>query len=197
MRQVRRWALGGLTTAAAGVFMAAAAWACVSGPVVNLSTINAKAGQEVGITGTGFQATNAAQIRWNALDGPVLTTVPAPITGGNMDAKFTVPEGTKAGSYGVIVTQTKADGSMSLSPIRAVTSVTGDAGTTPVLGAPGASTDQTVRAESLARSDDSISTGTLALVALGVGGVGMFLAGMAALFAGRKSTAPEAAKARS
>ena len=197
MRQVRRWAIGGLTTAAAGVFMAAAAWACVSGPVVNLSTINAKAGQEVGITGTGFQAANAAQIRWNALDGPVLTTVPAPITGGNLDAKFTVPEGTKAGSYVVVVTQTKADGSMSLSPIRAVMNVTGDAGTTPVLGATGASTDQTVRADSLARSDDSISTGTLALVALGVGCVGMFLAGMAALFAGRKSSAPEAAKARS
>src|SRR5215211_393686 len=171
MRQVRRWAIGGLTTAAAGVFMAATAWACVSGPVVNLSTINAKAGQEVGITGTGFQATNAAQIRWNALDGPVLTTVPAPITGGNMDAKFTVPEGTKAGSYVVIITQTKADGSLSLSPIRAVMS---DAGTNPVLGAQAAGTDQTVRADSLARSDDSNSTGTLALVALGVGGVGMF-----------------------
>ena len=197
MRQVRRWAIGGLTTAAAGVFMAAAAWACVSGPVVNLSTINAKAGQEVGLTGTGFQAANAAQIRWNALDGPVLTTVPAPITGGNMDAKFTVPQGTTPGSYVVIVTQTKADGSMSLSPIRAVMNVTGEAGTNPVLGANAASTDQTVRADALARSDDSISMGTLALVALGVGGVGMFLAGMAALFAGRKSTAPEAAKAPS
>jgi hypothetical protein len=177
--------------------MAAAAFACVSGPVVNLSTINAKAGQEVGITGTGFQTTNAAQIRWNALDGPVLTTVPAPIAGGNLDSKFTVPEGTKAGSYVVIVTQTKADGTMSLSPIRAVMNVTGDAGANPVLGATGSALDQTVRADSLARSDDSISTGTLALVALGVGGVGMFLAGMAALFAGRKSTAPEAAKARS
>jgi hypothetical protein len=168
----------------------------VSGPVVNLSTINAKAGQEVGITGTGFQAANAAQIRWNALDGPVLTAVPAPITGGNMDAKFTVPEGTKAGSYVVVVTQTKADGSMSLSPIRAVMNVTGDAGANPVLGAT-TSQDTAVRADTLARSDDSISTGTLALVALGVGGVGMFLAGMAALFAGRKSSAPEAAKARS
>ena len=197
MRQVRRWAIGGLTTAAAGVFMAAAAWACVSGPVVNLSTINAKAGQEVGITGTGFQPANAAQIRWNALDGPVLTTVPAPITGGNLSASFTVPEGTKAGSYVVIVSQTKADGSMSLSPIRAVMNVTGEAGTNPVLGAQASSVDQTVRADALARSDDSISTGTLALVALGVGGVGMFLAGMAALFAGRKSSAPEAAKARS
>lgn len=197
MRQVRRLAMGGLTTAAAGVFMAAAAWACVSGPVVNLSTINAKAGQEVGITGTGFQTANAAQIRWNALDGPVLTTVPAPITGGNLAASFTVPQGTAPGSYVVIVSQTKADGSMSLSPIRAVMNVTGEAGTNPVVGAPAASADNSARADGLARSDDSISTGTLALVALGVGGVGMFLAGMAALFAGRKSSAPEAAKARS
>ena len=124
--------------------MAAAACACVSGPVVNLSTINAKAGQEVGITGTGFQAANAAQIRWNALDGPVLTTVPAPITGGNLDAKFTVPAGTQPGSYVVIVSQTKADGSLSLSPVRAVMNVTGDAGTNPVLGASAASVDQTV-----------------------------------------------------
>jgi hypothetical protein len=177
--------------------MAAAAFACVSGPVVNLSTINAKAGQEVGITGTGFQTANQAQIRWNALDGPVLTTVPAPITGGNLDAKFTVPDGTKPGSYVVIVSQTKADGSLSLSPIRAVMNVTGDAGANPVVGAAPASADTSVRADGLARSDDSISTGTLALVALGVGGVGMFLAGMAALFAGRRSTAPEAAKARS
>ncbi len=197
MKQVRRWAMGGVTTAAAGVLMAAAAWACVSGPVVNLSTINAKAGQEVGITGTGFQAANQAQVRWNALDGPVLTTVPAPIEGGRLGATFTVPEGTKAGSYVVVVTQTKADGSMSLSPIRAVMNVTGDAGTNPVLGAAAANTDTALRADGLARSDDSVSTGTLALVALGVGGVGMFLAGMAALFAGRKSTAPEVAKARS
>ena len=197
MGQVRRWAIGGVTTAAAGIFMAAAAWACVSGPVVNLSTINAKAGQEVGITGTGFQPGNAAQIRWNALDGPVLTTVPAPIAGGNLDAKFTVPDGTKAGSYVVVINQVKPDGSLSLSPIRAVMNVTGDAGANPVVGAPAASTDTAARANGLARSDDSISTGTLALVALGVGGVGMFLAGMAALFAGRRSSAPEAAKARS
>jgi hypothetical protein len=197
MKSVRRWALASVGSAAAGIALAAAAFACVSGPVVNLSTINAKAGQEVGITGTGFQATNAAQIRWNALDGPVLTSVPAPITGGNLDAKFTVPAGTQPGSYVVIVSQTKSDGSLTLSPVRAVMNVTGEAGTNPVVGASAASLDQTVRADSLARADDSISTGTLALVALGVGGVGMFLAGMAALFAGRKSSAPEAAKARS
>ena len=197
MKSVRRWALAGVGSTAAGLLMTAAAFACVSGPVVNLSTINAKAGQEVGITGTGFQAANQVQVRWNALDGPVVATVPAPITGGNLNANFTVPEGTKAGSYVVVVTQTKADGSLSLSPIRAVMNVTGDAGTNPVVGATAASTDTALRSDGLARSDESISTGTLALVALGVGGVGMFLAGMAALFAGRKSTAPEAARARS
>src|SRR5919112_5511094 len=105
MRSVRRWALASVGSAAAGVVMAAAAFACVSGPVVNLSTINANAGQEVGITGTGFQAANAAQVRWNALDGPVLTTVPAPITGGDLSANFTVPAGTRPGSYVVIVSQ--------------------------------------------------------------------------------------------
>ena len=198
MRQARRWAIGGLTASAAGVFMAATAWACVSGPVVNLSTINAKAGQEVTATGTGFRnTTDQLLVRWNALDGPVLATQAPPITGGNLNATFTVPEGTTPGSYMVIVTQTKADGSLSLSPIRAVMSVTGEAGTNPVVGAPAASTDTSLRADGLTRSDDSVSMGTLALVALGVGGVGMFLAGMAALFAGRKTTAPEAAKARS
>lgn len=196
MRSVRRWALAGAGSTAAGLLMAAAAFACVSGPVVNLSTINAKAGQEVGITGTGFQPANAAQIRWNALDGPVLQTVAAPITGGLLASNFTVPAGTKPGSYVLVVSQTKADGSLSLSPIRAVINVTGDAGANPVLGAPASSADTSVRADGLARSDDSISTGTLALVALGVGGVGMFLAGMAALFAGRKGAAPEPAKAR-
>ena len=197
MRQVRRWAIGGVATAAVGIMMGAAAWACVSGPVVNLSTISAKPGQEVGITGTGFQTTNPAVIRWNALDGPVLANVAAPITGGNLSSSFTVPAGTQPGSYVVIVTQTKPDGSLSLSPIRAVMSVTGEAGTAPVVGAPAAAADTTPRADGLARSDESVSTGTLALVALGVGGVGMFLAGMAALFAGRRGSAPEAARARS
>ena len=197
MRQVRRWAVAGVSATAAGLLMAAAAWACVSGPVVNLSTIQAKPGQEVGLTGTGFQAGNQVVARWNALDGPVLATVAPPITGGTLDSRFTVPEGTKPGSYVIVVSQYRADGSMSLSPIRAVLSVVGDAGTAPVVGAPAATADNTARANGLVRSDDSISGSTLALVALGVGGVGMFLAGMAALFAGRKGSAPEAAKARS
>ena len=198
MKSVRRWAMAGMGAAAAGVLMSAAAWACVSGPVVNLSTISAKAGEEVTVTGTGFRnSTDQLVVRWNALDGPIVATQAPPITGGNLEATFAVPPGTQPGSYVVVVTQTKDDGSLSLSPIRAVMSVTGEAGTQPVVGAPAATADTSARVNGLVRDEDSVSGGTLALVALGVGGVGMFLAGMAALFAGRKSSAPEAAKARS
>ena len=197
MRAARKWATAGVGSVAAGLLFAAASWACVSGPVANLSTISAKPGQEVTITGTGFQAANPAEVRFNALDGPVLASVPAPITGGTLSATFTVPAGTAPGSYVIMVTQNNAAGQLSLSPVRVVMSVTGDAGAQPVVGAAAASTDTAARADGLARSDESISTGSLALVALGVGGVGMFLAGMAALFAGRKGSAPEAARARS
>jgi len=176
--------------------MSAAAFACVSGPVMNLSTINAKVGETVTVTGLAFQPGNQAVLRFNALDGPVLSTVNAPIAGGNLNTTFTVPDGTKPGSYVIIATQQTADGKMSLSPVRSVMNVVGDAGASPVLGAPVSSTDTAQRAVGLAKSNQSISTGSLALVALGVGGVGMFLAGMAALFAGRRSSAPEAARAR-
>jgi len=182
------------------VLFAAAAWACVSGPVVTLSTISAKPGQEVGLKGTGFPSANAGhvtQVRFNALDGPLLVSVDPPMVGGTLETKFTVPSDTKPGSYVVMITQTTPDGKLSLSPVRAVMSITGDAGAQPVLGAPAGSTDTSARATSLARDNQSISTGSLALVALGVGGVGMFLAGMAALFAGRKGSTPETARARS
>lgn len=194
--RVRRWAMAGVGAAAAGVLSASAAWACVSGPVMNLAPVSAKPGQEVTVSGTAFQTGNQVIVRWNALEGPVLATVAPPITDGRMSATFTVPQGTRPGSYVVIVTQNKADGSLSLSPVRAVMSVTGDVGAQPVVGAPAATADTSARADGLVGDDESISMGTLALVALGVGGVGMFLAGMAALFAGRRGSAPEAAKAR-
>ena len=196
IRKLAIGVVGGI--AAGGILFAATAWACVSGPVVNLSTVSAKPGEEVTVTGTGFRnANDQLVVRFNALDGPVLATVAPPIVGGTVKATFNVPQGTSPGNYVLIVSQTKADGSLSLSPIRAVLTVTGDAGTQPVLGAAAATTDTSPRAPGLVTSDDSISTGTLALVALGVGGVGMFLAGMAALFAGRKNPAPEVARARS
>ncbi len=193
--RVRRWAIGGLSAAGAVVLAGAAAWACVSGPSVNLSTVNAKPGDTITVSGTGFRSADAGTIRWNALDGPVIAQF-APPAGGALKTDIVVPADAKAGNYVLIITQNSADGKLSQLPVRTLLSVTGAAGSNPVLGG-AVATDQSARAVGLQTTDNSVSGGTLALVGLGVAGVGMFLAGMAALFAGRRSGAPEAAKVRS
>ena len=165
------------------VVAASAAWACVSGPVVNLSTVTAKPGDEVTLTGTGFRQADPVQVRWNALDGPIVAEMAKP-DNQRITANFTVPAGTAPGNYVVIVSQTR-DGKPTLSPIRAVLNVVGPSGQTPVLGADPTSAAGD-RIPALVQSDNSVSTGTLALVALGVAGIGMFAAGVAALASSRR-----------
>lgn len=194
MGRVRGLVLAGAGAVGAVVLTMTAVWACVSGPAINLSTVQAKAGQEVGIKGASFSRADDVIVRFNALDGPILTTIkptPASGFGQNIEGSFTVPQGTKPGNYVIIVTQNDANGKLSLAPIRALLSVVGDGGTGPVLGA-SAPVEQ--RTPGLVTNNQSISGGTLALIALGVGGVGMFLAGLAALFAGRRGGAPETAR---
>jgi hypothetical protein len=188
MGRARSLASAGVVTIAATILSVTAAWACVSGPAVNLSTIEAKAGQEVGIKGASFRLTDDVLVRFNALDGPLLTTI-KPV-GGTIDGTFTVPAGTKAGTYVIMAMQNDANGKLSLAPVRTSLNVIGDGGTPPVLGA---TTPVEDRTPGLVMTDDSMGGGTLALIALGVGGIGMFLAGMAALLAGRKQPAPDAA----
>ena len=179
----RRLAAGALAGTAMLVMVASAAWACVSGPVVNLSTVTAKPGDEVTLTGTGFRQAHPVQVRWNALDGPIVAELAKPESQ-TITANFTVPPGTAPGNYVVIVSQTN-DGKTTLSPIRAVLNVVGPSGQTPVLGADPTSAAGD-RIPALVQSDNSVSTGTLALVALGVAGIGMFAAGVAALASSRR-----------
>lgn len=180
---VRRFAFCALAGVAALVVAGSAAWACVSGPVVNLSTISAKAGEQVTVTGTGFRSPDPVQVRWNALDGPIVAEMARP-DNQTINATFTVPQGTAPGNYVVIVSQTR-DGGTTLSPIRAVLGVVGPTGTNPVVGAD-TTADAGDRMPALVRSDDNVSNGTLALVALGVAGIGMFAAGIAALATSRR-----------
>ena len=180
---------------------AAAAWACVSGPSLNLSTINAKPGQEVTVTGTGFSKSDPVQVRWNALDGPVVGQFDTQASTGNASGRsfqgnITVPADAKAGNYVLIATQTGPDGKLSQMPVRALLTVTPEGAATPVVGADLAPR-AAERPTGLVTSDDAISGATLALIGLGVAGVGMFVAGMAALFAGRRGAAPQAVRARS
>ncbi|MGH9277898.1 MAG: hypothetical protein ACRD12_07300 [Acidimicrobiales bacterium] len=194
--KVRRWAIGGLGAVTAVLVAGAAAWACVSGPAVNLSTVNAKPGQEVNVTGTNFSKKDPVTVRWNALDGPVLATMAAPDSNNTISGKITVPGDAKAGNYVLIFTQSSSDGKLSQMPVRALLTVTPDGGSQPVVGAPVAA-QQAGRADSLVTTDNDVSGATLALIALGVAGLGMFVAGMAALFAGRRARQPETAKVRS
>jgi hypothetical protein len=188
MGRARSLASAGAVAIAASILSVTAAWACVSGPAINLSTIEAKAGQEVGIKGASFRLTDDVLVRFNALDGPLLTTI-KPV-GGNIEGTFTVPAGTKAGTYVIMAMQNDANGKLSLAPIRTSLNVIGDGGTPPVLGA---TTPVEERTPGLVMTNESMGGGTFALIALGVGGIGMFLAGMAALLAGRKEPAPDAA----
>ena len=190
----RRRVLAAASTVGVVMGMAATAWACVSGPAINLSTVTAKPGQEVTIQGTSFRKADPVTVRWNSLDGPLLATLDKP-SGGQVTGTFTVPTDAKAGNYVVIISQTGSDGKLSQLPVRALLQVTAENGSLPVLGSSFA-TDQTERPVSLVTEDNSISGATLALIALGVAGVGMFVAGMAALIAGRRGAAPSAAAVR-
>lgn len=191
----RRWVATG--SAAAGVVLAltATAWACVSGPAVNLSTTTAKAGDQIAITGSGFRQPHPVTVRFNALDGPVLATLDAPKSDRTVTGTVTVPQGTTPGNYVLILSQTGPDGKLSQLPIRALVTVVGATGQMPVAGASLSPVEE--RPVGLVEADDDIAGSTLALIFLGVAGAGMFLAGMAALFAGRRgrAEAPVAAKA--
>ena len=199
--RVRRWATGGLGVVGAVLVAAATAWACVSGPAVSLATINVKPGQEAQLTGTNFTKPDPVTVRWNALDGPVVGTFETAAASGNASGRafqgnITVPADARAGNYVLVVTQSSADGTLSQMPVRALITVTPDGAATPMVGQ-SLSPPVAERPAGLVSSEDSVSGGTLALFGLGVAGVGMFVAGVAALFAGRRGRAPEAVRARS
>lgn len=157
---------------------------------MNLSTINVKPGQEITLTGTGFSKADPGTVRCNSLDGPIVGTFAPPVDRA-VTGTVTVPADAKAGNYVLVVTQASADGKLSQMPVRALVTVTPPGGGQPVLGA-AIATGQTPRADRLTTTDNSVSGATLVLVTLGVAGVGMFLAGVAALYAGRRGTVPSA-----
>jgi methionine-rich copper-binding protein CopC len=194
MRVLRTSAVTGLTVAAVGVILAAGAWACVSGPAVLLNTATIKAGETVQIKATNFTKPESVVVRFNALDGPVLADLGAPKSGG-LSGEVTIPAGTAPGNYVLVFTQTSADGKPSQVPARSLITVTGDSGAKPVLGATPAA-PSSGRLDRLASSHQTVSGGTLAMISVGVAGIALFLAGIAALMATRRTDRPVAAKAR-
>jgi hypothetical protein len=63
MGRARSLASVGAVAIAATILSITAAWGCVSGPAINLSTVEAKVGQEVGIKGASFRLTDDVLVR--------------------------------------------------------------------------------------------------------------------------------------
>jgi len=203
MRNVRRVGLVGFGGVGTALLLGATAWACIAGPLLTVNPTTAKAGQEISFSATSISR-DQVTVRYDALDGPVLGTFkpgpdprfPTSSTSGGIDGvKVTIPANATAGNHILILTQATADGKLSQVPTRVLVTVTGDTGATPVSGASIFPVDET-RPAGLVRGEEAVSTGTKLLIGLGVAGVAMFVAGMAAVFASRRPEGPEPVAAR-
>ena len=156
---------------------------------LQVSPTTVRAGQEVTVFGPrGYARANPIEIRWNAPDGPVLGSFTANDELYAMWGPGTIriPEDAKPGAYILYATQVvlPSENHIRGVPARAEIQVVSDGGA-PILGeappTPLAEQDGPGLVE-----EDSVSTGAVLLVALGVAGLGMFAAGMAALAASRR-----------
>ena len=203
MRHVRKVGLVGFGGMAAALAFAATAWACIAGPLLSVNPSSVQAGQEVSFSATSISR-DEVTVRYDALDGPILgkfqpgpdPRFPTSSTSGGLDGvKLTIPQNATPGNHVLILTQSSADGKLSQVPTRVMITVTGSTGATPVVGAPVFPVDET-RPVGLVKGEEAVSTGTKVLVALGVAGVAMFVAGMAAVFASRRPEGPQPVAAR-
>lgn len=193
MRRSGRLAAGATTAAMAVMLTTAVAWACVAGPSAFTSTVNIKAGEQLTVQGVDFSDEAPVLVRFDALDGPVLADLGLPDEDrGMVSGNVTIPANTAPGDYVLILTQYGADGEPIQTPVRALVSVVGETGAAPVVGAEIGGADSTRLAE-LTTEDNSISTSSLVLVAVGVAAVGMLVAGTGAFFASRRESSREAA----
>jgi hypothetical protein len=192
MRNSRRLGMVGLASAACVVIVAAAAWACIPVATLNASPAQVRAGEQVTLTGAEYGAKSPVVIHFNALDGPVLASI-TPDKDGFIRGTVGIPADVGPGNYVLVATQEAVRGETTWGvPSRTLVSVVGDAGA-PVVGAPVGSGDA-ARPVGLERGDSSVGAGGLVLAGVGVAGVAMFVAGMTALFAGRRRAQPEAVR---
>lgn len=184
MRQLRRAGLVGAGAGIVAVLVAAAAWACIPVATLNVSPAQARPGEQVTVTGSFYGKKSPVVLRFNTLDGPVVGTITPDKSSGLLSGTFVVPADARPGNYVLIATQEAVRGETTWGvPSRALLTVVGQGGA-PVVGAPLAPAEVN-RPVGLVEGD-SVGGGELLLAGLGVAGVAMFLAGMAALLAGRR-----------
>jgi len=189
-RSSRRKAIVCLTGGVAALLVAASAsFACASLALIEVTPGVVKPGQEVNWKGTFFIKDEPVVVRWNALDGPVLATGVPPSADNGLhgnwrfvEGTMTIPADVRAGSYMVVATQNPVRGSNTWGvPARTVVQVSDGS---PLLGQP-VGQSNLLRPDTLL-TEDSISGGAIAVVALGAAGVAMFMVGIGLAFASRQ-----------
>ena len=170
---------------------AAVAWACLPVASVTSAPGSAQAGQQVTVTGNEFYGTNPVQIHFNGLNGPVLGQF-TPNSNGAFVGAVTIPADAPVGPAVLVATEAAATatsptgGSSAGVPTRTVVNVVGPGGSSPIAVAPSG----IARPSGVVTQSSSVSTGALVLVALGVLGVALFVAGGVALItSGRRREA--------
>jgi hypothetical protein len=156
---------------------------------LQVSPAQVRAGEEVTVFGPrGYGRTNPVEIRAGSIDGPVLGTFTPNEESYAMWGPGTVriPENTQPGTYYLFATQTLAPTETHIRgvPARGEVTILG-AGGAPVLSqAPEVPLDQQPTVGLL--EEEPVSTGSVLLVALGVAGTGLFIAGLAVAFSSRR-----------
>jgi hypothetical protein len=160
---------------------AAATWACVPyRPSGKLDRQQASPGDTVSLRGTGFTRTEPVVVRFNGPSGQVLATLTA--AAGTVTGTFTVPDA-PPGEYVVLVDHEDPLGTVLFQPVRAALTVVNRGGGLPVVGSVPPPRD---RIPTLAARDDGVDIGAVALVAIGVTGVALFVAGAMTLAPSRR-----------
>ncbi len=178
--------------AAAGVLLpVSAAWAPHVAQL-QVTPTQFKAGDTVTVFGPrGYGQTNPVEVRWDAVDGPVLGSFKTVETGFAMwgPGTVTIPADAKPGVHTLWATQ-KLEESEKLirgMPAKTLVQVLNPDGSAPALGMD--LTPQLEQRPTELVEDESVGTGALVLAGLGVAGVAMFAAGAAALMSSRRRTA--------
>lgn len=180
-RSVRGWVAAAGVGALAALATASQAWGCASLALVEIDPKVVQPGQEVAVKVTFVNKDKPVELRWNALNGPLLATIePATFTEGLhgnwrfANGTITIPANATSGNYLLIANQEAVAGTNTWGiPARTLVQVS-SAGS-PVIGQPVGPVPE-VRPESLV-SEESVGSGELLLVGLGAAGISMLLAG--------------------
>jgi hypothetical protein len=184
----RRLMVTALVVAVTGVVLAATAFACVPVATLQVSPAEASPGQVLTVTGA-FYNSNPVTLHWNSLDGRVVGTITP--QNRRLEGTVRVPSNAEPGSYTLVATQEReADRTTWGIPSRALVTVVGPGGAPILSSVSGAGAD---RLPGLLEREP-VSVGEFALVALGVAGLALFVAGTAAMMAGRRSDSASVAE---